>query len=202
MRALAFVVTLGSLALGSASASAQAIPSKCNAAKFKATGAYAQAIVACQAKAIAKGSNLDLPCLARAAAKLEKAFEKAAKKDDCGGSGAAPTAKDQADQFRIALGEQVLPELRCCAVTIGASEQCRWAASDTACTDDGGTPGAEGSDCNSDGECTTGSLSSGPCCELDGVCTAGQVDINDCTGAGGAFVASGTCLASGECLPH
>jgi hypothetical protein len=200
MRALAFVLVLGWLALGSASASAQAVPSKCNAAKFKATGAYAQAIVACQAKAIAKGQGIDLACLQRAAVKLEKAFVKAEKKDDCGGSNTAAVAKDQADQFRIGLGEQVLPELRCCEVT--ASNQCRWAASETACTDDGGTPGAEGSNCNSDGACTTGSLSSGPCCELDGVCTAGQVDIGDCTGAGGAFMESGTCLASGECLPH
>ena len=66
----------------------------------------------------------------------------------------------------------------------------------------GGTPGAGGTACTSDGTCVAGSPSSGPCCENHGECNAGTVDAGTCTGAGGTYQEAGVCLASGECLPH
>jgi hypothetical protein len=193
------VLALGLFFLG---APAQAAPSKCNAAKFKAAGAYANAILACQSKALAKGTGLDLPCLEKALARLEKAFEKAERKGDCNGSAAATTAQNQADAFRIALGETLLPPLRCCAFT----NACGWAADEAACTAAGGTAGAEGTSCHGDdGTCAAGAPSSGPCCETpEGTCTVGpDVTIGVCTATkGNGFVDGGTCLATGECLPH
>jgi hypothetical protein len=200
MRALALV--LGFALLGAAPAWAQAAPSKCNAAKFKATGAYAQAILGCQSKALAKGTGLDLPCLAKAIAKLEKAFEKAERKGDCNGSEGAATAQSQADAFRVSLGETLLPPLRCCAFT----NACGWAVDEAACTGAGGTAGAEGTRCQGDtGTCAAGGPSSGACCETpDATCTAGpDVTIGACTATkGNVFVDGGVCLATGECLPH
>jgi hypothetical protein len=200
MRALVLASVLSLLA--AAPAWAQAAPSKCNAAKYKATGAYAQSILACQSKALAKGTGLDLDCLGKAIAKLEKAFEKAARKGDCNGSDGAATAQGQADVFRISLGESLLPPLRCCAFT----NACGWAVDEAACTGAGGTAGAEGTNCHgNDGTCAAGAPSSGPCCETpDATCTAGpDVTIEACTATNGnGFVDGGTCLATGECVPH
>jgi hypothetical protein len=200
MRALVLALALS--LLGAAPAFAQAAPSKCNAAKFKATGAYAQAILGCQAKSLQKGAGPDLPCLAKAITKLEKAFTKAENKGDCNGSEGAATAQSQADAFRIALGEALLPPLRCCAFT----NACGWAVDEAACTGAGGTAGAEGTNCHGDmGTCEAGVPSSGPCCETqEAACTAGpDVTIGECTATkGNGFVDGGVCLATGECLPH
>ena len=196
MRALAVASAL--CLLGAAPAWAQAVPSKCNAAKLKASGAYAQAILGCQAKAVQKGQRLDGECLQRAIAKLAKAFERAEKKDDCAGSDPHTTAQSQADAFRIALGEALLPPKVCCAF----ANVCGWEDDAGECAKAGGTAGADGTVCTSDGSCVAGSPSSGPCCQNQGECNAGTVDAGACTGAGGTYDASGICLASGECLPH
>jgi hypothetical protein len=198
-----FLVAFVWLGLVAIPAAAQPIPSKCNAVKFKATGAYARAILGCQAKSLAKGQGIDEDCLARAFTNLEKTFAKAEKKADCNGSEGAATAQSQADAFRIALGESLLPPLRCCAVSNAGAAQCIWLATETACTDQGGAPGMAGSVCDGEtGACVTTSPASGPCCEHGGVCTGGEVEIGACTEAGGAFVEAGICLATGECLAH
>jgi hypothetical protein len=197
MRALALASAFWLLA--AAPAWAQAVPSKCNAAKLKATGAYAQAILGCQAKAVQKGASLDGACLEKAIAKLAKAFERAEKKGDCAGSDPATTAQNQADAFRIALGEALLPPKTCCAFT----NLCGWEDDATACAKAGGTAGAGGTVCDGEtGTCVAGSPASGPCCENQGECNGGIVDVGACTGAGGTYVDGGLCLASGECLPH
>jgi hypothetical protein len=197
MRGLALASALALLA--AAPAWAQATPSKCNAAKLKATGAYAQAILGCQAKAVQKGDSIDGDCLQKAIDKLGKAFEKAEKKGDCAGSGGAATAQSQADAFRISLGEALLPPKTCCAFT----SVCGWEDDAFACTMAGGTPGADGSACDGEsGACVAGPLASGACCENGGECNGGAVGISECTGAGGTFIEGGICLASGECLAH
>lgn len=78
-------------------ASAISVASKCNAAKYKAAGVYAQAILGCQAKAIQKGDTTEFECIAKAADKLEKAFVRAEKKGDCNGSDGAASAQGYAD---------------------------------------------------------------------------------------------------------
>jgi hypothetical protein len=195
MRALVFLLVLGWLA----PAAAQPVPSKCNAAKYKAAGAYAQAIVACQAKAIQKGEGIDPGCLEKAGRKLQAGFEKAERKGDCNGSDGAETAQGIAIGFRIDLAG-ILPPQRCCAL---GGQICGWAADATACTGAGGTPGAEGSICDGEsGLCELDAPASGPCCETDGLCTSGNVLVGDCTAGGGAFVNGGVCLETGECLAH
>jgi hypothetical protein len=199
MRAL--VLALAFSLLGAAPAFAQAAPSKCNAAKFKATGAYAQAILGCQAKSIQKGEGIDLNCLAKAITKLEKAFAKAENKGDCGGSDGAATAQSYADAFRIDLGG-LLPPQRCCAL----SNRCGWFPDETSCVGAGGAAGAEGTSCDgTTGTCVAGAPSSGPCCQTpEATCTTGpDVTIGECTATNGnGFVDGGVCLATGECLPH
>ena len=196
MRTLALAI--GFTLLGAAPAWAQAVPSKCNAAKLKATGAYVQAILGCQAKGVQKGASLDRTCIEKALAKLEKAFEKAEKKGDCGGSGSVTTAQSQADAFRISLGEALLPPRICCAFT----DLCGWEADAASCNTDGGTPGAEGSSCDGSGDCVAGPPASGPCCSHGGRCNGGPIGIAECTNADGTFVEGGVCLSTGECLPH
>ena len=61
-----FVLALFVALLGAAPAWAQAVPSKCNAAKLKATGAYLQAIFACQAKGVQRAASLDRACIEKA----------------------------------------------------------------------------------------------------------------------------------------
>jgi hypothetical protein len=197
MRAL--LLALGLVFLGAAPASAQATPSKCNAAKLKATGAYAQAILGCQAKAVQKGASLDRACIEKARAKLEKAFEKGERKGDCGGSAAAPTARDQADGFRIDVGGVLLPSQICCGELGTGDDLCGWAEDASTCFKLGGIAGAEGSSCDSTGACVAGAPSSGPCCDNAGACFGGPITPAECTTG---FVESGICLAFGECLPH
>ena len=57
-------------------------PSKCDAAKFKAGGAYAQGLAACRSKAARKGVPVEAACEAKAPAKLQKGFASA-----CTGAG-------------------------------------------------------------------------------------------------------------------
>ena len=186
MRTLALAI--GFTLLGAAPAWAQAVPSTCNAAKLKATGAYVQAILGCHAKGVQKGASLDRDCIEKALAKLEKAFERGELKGDCGGSSASSTAINQANAFRVELGEQLLPSERCCDY----GGVCGWAQDATVCFKSGGTAGAEGSACDSTGECVAGAPSSGPCCENAGACSAGPIAAGECTT--GAFVESGICL--------
>jgi hypothetical protein len=198
MRALVLVLAI----TWAAPAGAVSVASKCNAAKFKATGVYVQRILGCQAKAIQKGGGIDHDCVARAAAKLEKAFANAEKKDDCEGSDPASTAQSYGDAFRIDL-IGLLPPQTCCQRSSGGTDQCFFRVSDAECTSLGYTPGPPGSVCDgTTGLCaTTSSPSSGPCCENDGICYAGGIAPGECTGPTATQV-EGICLQTGECLPH
>jgi hypothetical protein len=197
MRALVFLLVLGWLA----PASAVTVESQCNAAKLKATGAYVQRILACQATAIQKGLTIDHECTARAAAKLAKAFANAENKDDCGGSGPAAGAQEFGDEFRIDALD-ILPAQTCCHRVVDGNDQCFYRVSDAECTSLGYEPGVTDSICDSlTGRCVTSSTSNpGECCEnATGTCFAGELAPGEC--AGSTLVPNGVCLATGECLP-
>jgi hypothetical protein len=194
MRALVLVSSL--LLLGAAPVWAQAVPSKCNAAKSKATGAYLQAVLACKAKSFQKGEPVAEDCFPNALAKLEKAFERAQKKGDCAGSGSAVTAQGNADAGLLGVVAALFPEVVCCDL----GNLCGWRNDAADCALAGGTVGAEGSSCDGAGACVAGPPAAGPCCTNAGDCNGGPVGVAECTGAGGTFVEQGLCLAPGECL--
>jgi hypothetical protein len=153
------------LALLAASLAAPAsADSRCAAAKFQAAGRYLQSLAKCQAKATAKGAEVDPLCIAKAQSKLATAFDKAEGKDDCLTVGDVAPVQDVLDDPAGEAFEILLPPLerRCCANPGG----CFWAESVADC-DNAGVPGEPGSVCNGDTrECVPPpGVGSGTCCE-------------------------------------
>jgi len=108
--ALSFVVpSVGQAALSPAAA-------KCVAAKLKASGKMAQALLTCDSKAVGKGVAVDPLCLAKANDKLAKAFAKAT------GVGGCLTSDDGGAVGGLLLGSRNL--VRADLVTSASASKC------------------------------------------------------------------------------
>jgi hypothetical protein len=190
------------LALGAGPGWAQ-VPSKCLSGKLKGAGAAAAGQVACESKAAAKGVAPDPECLAKAQAKLQKAFVKAEGQDDCIETGDATVAQEVVDDFVQELKNTLNPPPGVCCAVVGA---CFYAADATACASfpGGGTTGAEGSVCTGDGSCAPPPAAPGNCCQdfttlgIAFKCANGTFDATGCGGAGGTF-STGVCTQAGSC---
>lgn len=175
-------------------------PSKCTAQKLKAFGAYQQQIAGCRSKAVAKGEPTDGLCAAKAVNKLEKAFEKAEKKDDC--------LETREADFVIGRGADYLDRAAtileghpiCCE---SSSSECNFVTAEVECTAISGTIGSIGSVCGPAGNCVGPPPPPSECC--DGVpglgtgCASGLAEV-DCTGLGGFYLPAATCEPTGNCV--
>ena len=188
--------------LAAVSAAAQVGPSQCTAQKYKAAGAYSQALATCKAKAVAKGSPVDAECESRAIAKLDKAFAKAERKDDCLVTGDRPFAASEPEDAIAHLSNAFDEPSVCCAIT--GSSQCLWAPDAVTCTKSFvGTPGAAGTACDgATGGCAA-APAAGLCCDGTGFgngCVAGSgLNAVACNTASGAFSTQRICRANGRC---
>jgi hypothetical protein len=181
-------------------AAAQSGPSKCTAAKTKALGAYAQQLAACRAKAVAKGVAIDAACTAKARAKLEKAFEKAEKRDDCLETDDDAFAAREAAAFVAGSATVLEDQAICCGVNDGGNA-CLYVTDALECELYGGAVGAAGSVCNGSGTCTAGPATGSSCCEdvPEGNGCITPADGTGCTLGGGTFLDGGFCLPTGKC---
>jgi hypothetical protein len=198
MRAILVLVT----ALLAAPAGAGTVigPSKCDAAKFKAGGAYVQALAACRSAAAKKGVPVEAACETRALAKLQKAFVNAEKKDGCIVTENDQLVASQAEAYVADLVEVLSQPPICCNLAIGgADNRCGWTLGAAACAARGGAVGGEGTQCHGVGSCETPPVGPGPCCENDGACETGSINPPTCTNAGGTYLEEAICLPNGEC---
>jgi hypothetical protein len=179
--------------------------SKCAAAKLRAAGAYVDGLARCQAKAAAKGIDLDTACIAKVQSKLLSAFAKAESKDDCRTTGDLVPVQDVLDDPASEAFEILLPPAarRCCQ-DAGA---CFWAEDASECEQAGVTVGPPGSVCN--GETRTcvppPPVGQGTCCEevsfsgISGETCAGRPMLA-CSILGGLEVPDSVCHRSERCL--
>jgi hypothetical protein len=187
------------IALGAAvPAAAQLGPSKCTALKTKALGAYAAGLATCRSKALAKGTEVDPLCEAKALSKLEKAFEKAENKGDC--------LEVDDDEFAEREGRKLVTDAAtvledaavCCTI---AGNQCFWGADATECTFFDGTAGPPGSVCDGTGACIAGPATGADCCANVPIGNGCGIPSTEpgCLAAGGDFVPGGACRPTGKC---
>jgi hypothetical protein len=178
--------------------------SRCAALKYKAAGNYSRAIASCRASKLATGATLiDPACLEKARAKLDKAFARAEKKDDCLATGDRSYAAEEAQSFLGALPSILEARVRCC--TLQAVDQCTWAQDEDECDGfPGGLLGPPGSFCDgATGGCVSPPLEAQPglCC--DGLSVgngcASQLDESGCVAAGGSHSESQVCRPNGTC---
>ena len=147
------ILALAALLAAPAGAGTVLGPSKCDAAKFKAGGAYAQGLAACRSKAAKQGVPVDAACETKALAKLQKAFANAEKKDDCTVEGNAALVATQAETWVADLSEALSQPPICCNLAVGgADNRCGWTLGAAACTARGGAVGAAGTECHGVGE--------------------------------------------------
>jgi hypothetical protein len=192
-----FLLVLGVVCVA-APAAAQNGPSKCTAAKTKASGAYVLALANCQAKAIAKGVTVDPLCEAKALSKLQKAFSNAEKKEDCLERGEVDFVQKQGEDFRKSTATVVEAEPICCAIGLS----CLYVTTEFDCVSGyDGTVGFAGSVCTGDGSCGVAPATGGSCCEVDlgNGCAVGATE-DGCEMGGGNFVPGGRCEPTGHCI--
>ena len=177
--------------------------SRCTSAKLKAAGRYLNAVVKCEAKAVAKGVLPDFVCVGKAQSKLAQAFAKADAKGDCLSPAAAPETRNDIDDAleTLFLILEVPPNV-CCAN--GAI--CTFAADAAACTALNGTAGAAGTVCGAAGACVPPPAGEAACCEdiqtgtFTGRCVVGDVEPGECSALGGSFVDDAACLPAQICI--
>lgn len=104
-RRVLFAVAIGAAAFAT---SANAAPSKCDAAKITALGKKVSRDLACQAKAAGRGELLAPSCRLAAGTKLAKSFESADKKGDCS-LGDSATLGGLVDRYTAQLDEALRP---------------------------------------------------------------------------------------------
>jgi hypothetical protein len=198
--AVVFATLLGVAAPAAAGNGMVHGPSKCTAQKLKAFGAYQRHIAGCRSMAVAKGEVTDGLCVAKAVNKLEKAFEKAERKDDC--------LETREADFVIGRGADYLDRAAtvleghpiCCE---SASNECNFVTAKVECTAISGTIGSIGSVCGPLGACVAPPPPPSECC--DGVpglgtgCATGLAE-GDCTSLGGFHLPSATCEPVGSCV--
>jgi hypothetical protein len=91
------------------------VPNKCQAAKMKAAGKKASALLSCQSKAAAKSLPVDPACVAKAVGKFNAAFTKAESKPPCGTTGDNGSIESIVDDFSdlLACELQASPACNC-----------------------------------------------------------------------------------------
>jgi hypothetical protein len=176
--------------------------SRCTSAKAKASGRYALARARCQAKAQRKGEPVDIVCLGKAQSKLQAAFPKAERRDDCETLGEHDDVRNKADGFLDLLFSILeAPPALCCQTALA----CFWAPDLTTC-EAIGAPGAPGSACSGTGECTPPPAADGNCCEsfdgggLTDICVSSTLGEPACTASGAVFVPDAVCLPAQVCI--
>jgi hypothetical protein len=192
------VLGLAIVLVVAAPAAAQNGPSKCTAQKTKALGIHAQLLAGCRSKALAKGVAVDPLCVAKALAKLQKAFERAERKQDCLEVGDDEFAARQTEDYLTRAATVIEDEAICC--TIGGL-QCLYVTTDADCDGLEGTVGAAGSVCDGSGGCTAGPATGGTCCSgiaLGTGCAIGTTEPS-CEINGGTFLSGGACRPTGTC---
>jgi hypothetical protein len=198
-------LALGWALLAASLAAPASAGSRCAAAKFQAAGRYLQGLAKCQAKATAKGGEVDPLCIAKAQSKLASAFAKAEGKDDCLTFGDVAPVQDVLDDPAGEAFEILLPPRarRCCYNPGG----CFWAEDVSECETAGVSIGEPGSVCNGDTrECVPPpGVGSGTCCE--DVAPAGFAQptcvgrpMLACNVIGGTEVPDSICHGSKRCL--
>src|SRR5690242_9344379 len=180
-----------------AAGTAVAQTSRCTAAKYRAASKKAASQVKCFARAVAKGTDVDDACLAKAEAPFAAAFASAELRGDCLTVGDDADVEEVVGSFVRSLSGHLQPP-RCCAF---ADHTCGVAVAGD-CVQAGGTPGAPLSVCEgATGTCTTATPAPGNCCERDTGCDAGPpLDQTFCDLLGGTFSAAGNCTRTG-CVP-
>lgn len=188
------------LALAPPAAGAQ---SRCAAGKLAAAGAYFEAVARCEGKAVARGSEVDPFCVAKAQSKLAGRFAEAEEKGDCLALGDAGPAQDVLDDDLGAafdLLEEGAAETCCalgsaCAATVDAA----------ACATLSGVAGAPGTVCDVTGTCVAPPGVAGPCCAgavspFGSFCVGGiAVTRDQCKLVDGRFSAQALCHPTGLC---
>lgn len=178
--------------------------SRCAALKYKAAGNYSRAIASCRASKLATGATLvDPACLEKARTKLDKAFARAERKDDCLATGDQGYAAEEAQSYLGTLPPILEGRVRCC--TLLAADQCTWTRDAAECDEfPGGTLGPPGSFCDgATGACVAPPLEpqAGLCCdgiEVGNGC-AGNLSASDCSLAGGSNSETKVCRPNGTC---
>jgi hypothetical protein len=188
---------------------AAAQESKCLSRQLKASGAYAEALAKCEAKAAAKGETVDPVCIAKAAKKVANAFTKAEGRDDCvvSGTPVAEAVDERVEEMVVDINAILNPPpMVCCAVGVST---CLFTEDAAACSAPpyDGVPGAEGSVCTGDGTCSSPPAAAGGCCQdftgsggLAIDCANGSVVTAKSCGALGGTFSTAVCTPSGLCL--
>jgi hypothetical protein len=182
-----------------APAAAQSGPSKCTAAKTRALGAHAQQLAACRAKAVAKGVAIDAACTAKAQARLDKAFEKAERKDDCLETDDGEFAAREAASFVAGTATVLEDRAICCAVP--GENVCLYVTDALECGFYEGAIGSAGTVCSGAGVCAAPPATGSSCCEGGSGGTGCSMPSTGpgCTLGGGTFLDGGFCLPTGKC---
>jgi hypothetical protein len=204
-RAFRWVLPVAIALAAAALASPASAGTRCAAAKFQAAGRYLDGLAKCQAKATAKGAELDVLCIAKVQSKLQSAFAKAEGKGDCLTLGDLVPVQDVVDDPAGEAFEILLPPpaRRCCYTPGG----CFYAEDVAECEVAGVTVGEVGSVCNGETRiCVTPPpVGSGTCCEdvsfpaLSAPTCVGRPMLT-CQILGGTEVEDALCHGSKRCL--
>lgn len=198
--------TLPSLVLlaGFAADAVADAPSKCDKLRFLAAGHAVRLEMACAAAAAAAGTTVDAGCLANAAERLGRKWERAGARGDCTTTVDTGAAQAIVDGFVAALDHALHPPVlqNCCdtgpACFAGPSIDASGCQLELF-----GTLGPPGSVCDgATGDCVAPPATGGPCCSLTSlsVCSAGPgLNAQDCLLAGGLDYPAAVCEPSGSC---
>jgi hypothetical protein len=179
-------------------------PSKCDKLRLRAVGHAVRLRMACEASAAAAGTTVDAGCLANAAERLRRKWERAAARGDCATTIDTAAAQALVDEFAAALDKALHPPVvqNCCDT--GALCFAGPSIDAAGCQLElSGTLGPPGSVCDgATGDCVAPPASGGPCCSLTSLslCSAGPgLSAQDCQLAGGLDHPAGVCEPSGSC---
>jgi hypothetical protein len=198
--------TLPSLVLlaGFAADAAADAPSKCDKLRFLAAGPAVRLQMACAGAAAAAGTTVDPACLAIAAERLGRKWERAGARGDCTTAVDTSTAQTIVDGFTAALDQALHPPIlqNCCDT--GALCFAGPSIDAPGCELElSGTLGLPGTVCDgATGDCVAPPATGGPCCSLTSLtlCSAGpSLNAQDCVLAGGLDYPAGVCEPSGSC---
>jgi hypothetical protein len=178
--------------------------SKCDKLRFLAAGHVARLQAACAAEAAAGATAVDPACLAAAAGKLQRKWDRATARGDCSATTDAPAVQAIVDDFLSVLGDAVQPPTVQACCDTGPSCFAGPSIDAPGCELElFGTLGPPGSVCDGAGDCTAPPGTGGSCCSLTSLslCSAGPgVDPQACLLAGGLDFPSAVCEPSGGCV--
>jgi hypothetical protein len=180
--------------------------SKCDKLRYLAAGHVARLQAACAAEAAVQGTTIDPGCLATAAEKLVRKWDRASARGDCSSTTDPAAAQAIVDGFLSALDGALRPPVvqNCCDT--GALCFAGPSIDAPGCMFElSGTLGPAGSVCDgASGDCVAPPGSGGPCCSLTSLdlCSAGPgLDPQDCLLAGGLDYPSAVCDGGSCTIP-